>query len=189
MNHESGHHRKPTRRIKTGKNQFTEETVLAFFARYLDGLKWQYHRAAARPALDSGYNGEGAVWNFNLTASETQPGLFLLGVNSFLPNKAPAALRPAIAEVLTRINAELSLGCFELDYPRGEIRFRTSVVLPGGDITPDIIQHLVQSNLCLMEERLPQIMAVLYGQATPEAALQPKAEPTGIKKTLRFELN
>lgn len=189
MNNEPGNHQKPIRRMKTGKNQFTEETVLGFFARYLDGLKWQYHRAAARPALDSGYNGAGALWNFNLTASETQPGLFLLGVNSFLPNKTPAALRPAVAEVLTRINSELSLGCFELDYPQGEIRFRTSVVLPGGDLTPGIIQHLVQSNLCLVEERLPQIMAVLYGQSTPEAALQPKAEPEGPKPKPRFEWN
>ena len=175
MKNEPRNHRKPTRPRKTAKGPFTEETVLAFFARYLDELKWNYHRALERPALYSGFNGDRAVWNFNMTASETQSGLFLLSVNSFLPNKAPVALRKAIAEVLTRINFELSLGCFEMDYPQGEIRFRTNVVLPGGDITPGIIEHLVRSNLCLVEERFPQITSVLYGQATPEAAIQPKA--------------
>ena len=151
---------------------FPEETALAFFARHLDELKWKYRRLSERPALFSGFNGDNVQWDFNLTAREVSLGLFQLGVNAFIPNKAVPARRVAITELLTRINFELSLGCFEMNLADGEIRFRTSVILPASDIAPGIVEHLLRSNICILDERYLQIMAVLYGGVSPEDALK-----------------
>jgi hypothetical protein len=175
--------------MKKSKDQteFTEETALAFFARHLDGLKWKYHRYPEKPVLYSGFNGDHVQWDYSLYARETGPGHFLLGVNSFIPTKTPADRRPAITELLTRINFDLSVGCFELDLADGEIRFRTSTILPGTDITPGIIEHLLRSNLSIVDERFPQIAAVLFSGASPEDALKPKESED--KSQPRFDFN
>lgn len=183
------HEPKVQNHTPTSESTFTEETALAFFARHLDELKWKYHRNSERPTLFSGFNGDNVQWDFNLTARETSPGLFQLGVNSFIPNKAVPTQRTAATELLTRINFELALGCFEMNLADGEIRFRTSVMLPATDITPGIIEHLLRSNICIVDERYPQIMAVLYAGVTPEHALKPKEEKTETKLEPRFDFN
>ena len=180
--------KKPMKKDRA-QTEFTEEIALAFFARHLDGLKWKYHRYPEKPVLYSGFNGDNVQWDFSLYARETSPGHFLLGVNSFVPNKTPLARRAAIMELLTRINFDLSVGCFELDLADGEIRFRTSIILTGADITPGIIEHLLRSNLSIVDERFPQITAVLYSDVTPVNALNLKRQISGVTPEPRFELN
>lgn len=124
-----------------------------------------------------------------MTAREMSPGVFQLGVNSFIPNKAILPRRPAAMELLTRINFELALGCFEMNLADGEIRFRTSVILPAADITPGIVEHLVRSNICIVDQRYPQIMAVLYSGVSPEDAFKHKEDKNEAKPEPRFELN
>jgi len=177
--------------MKRSKDQseFTEATALAFFARHLDRRKWQYHRSANYPSLFSGFNGDDVLWDFNMVARQKSDGDFLLAVSSFIPNKARPERRAAVAELLSRINWELALGCFEMNHADGEIRFRTSIVLPGADITDAIAENLVRSNLRIVEERLPQLLAVLYSDVTPEAALKPKPEKPAAGAEPRFDLN
>jgi hypothetical protein len=174
---------------KNGKSTFTEETALAFFSRLLDGQKWKYHRMDDRPILFSGFNGDDGLWDFNMFARERGEGLFLLGVNSYIPNKARPERRAACLELLSRINVELCLGCFEMDHEDGEIRFRTSVVLPAADITPGIVEHLLRSNLAIVDERLRQIMAVLYANTAPAEALKPRKEQGESAPQPRLDLN
>jgi hypothetical protein len=174
---------------KTDKTDFTEETALAFFARYLDGQKWNYQHLKDHPTLFCGFNSKDCLWDFNMCARQKGDGLFLLCVNSFIPNKALPDRRAAVAELLSRINSELLLGCFEMNRADGEIRFRTSVLLPGGDITSGIVEHLIKSNLAIVDQFLKQIMAVLYAHATPEEVLKPQEEKAEPKPAPRFELN
>jgi len=124
-----------------------------------------------------------------MTVRQTSGGLFQLAVNSFIPNKALPPRRPAAMELLTRINFELALGCFEMNLADGEIRFRTSVAIPGADITPGLVEHLLRSNICIVDERYPQIMAVLYAGVTPEEALKPKEKKTKTPSEPRFDFN
>lgn len=71
----------------------------------------------------------------------------------------------------------------------GEIRFRTSLMVTAVDITPGNVEHLLRSNLCIVDERYPQIMAVLYAGVTPEEALKPKEDKNEAETEPRFELN
>lgn len=171
------------------KTDFTEDAALSFFARHLDDQKWNYHRVAERPTLFSGFSGTDALWDFNMFARKKSDGLVLLGVNSFIPNKARPEQRAVCAELLSRINFELTLGCFEMNHQDGELRFRTSAVLPAGDITVGVVEHLIRSNLATVDERIGQIMAVLYGNMTPEEALKPIADKTQPAPEPRFDLN
>ena len=162
----------------------TEETALAFFARHLDQNQWSYNRFDEN-SLQSAFNGDDALWNFFMFAQDKGDGLFLLGVHSFIPIKTPAERRAACVELLNRINFQLNVGCFDLNPEGGEIRFRTSSIVAGSDITDGLVEHLIRSNLAIVDERLKPILAVICGNATPEQALASK--PTAPEQ--RFDLN
>jgi hypothetical protein len=63
------------------------------------------------------------------------------------------------------------------------------MILPGADITYAITEHLVRSNLCIVDERMLQIMAVLYSDVSPEEALKPKVEKPAAATEPRFDFN
>ncbi|MEI6076354.1 MAG: YbjN domain-containing protein [Verrucomicrobiota bacterium] len=172
--------------------EYSESDILAIFARHLDEAKWKYHYTQGQQAIFSGFNGKDALWDFSMIARAKNDGLFHLSVNSYIPNKAGLARQAAAAEIISRINWQLALGCFEMNHADGEIRFRTSLAIAGADITPDIIAHLIHSNLYIVDERLSQILAVLYSHKSPESVLQPKMDKSAIAKVKtqrRFELN
>ena len=169
--------------------EFTEETAIAIFARHLDELKWQYHRYNDQPVLFCGFNGVDALWDFNMVARAKNDGQFLLAISSFIPNKARPDRRVAVAEMLSRLNWELTMGCFEMNHADGEIRFRTSVMLPAADITDGIVKHLLGSNLAIVDERINQIMAVLYSSTSPEDAIKPKEAKADDNAQPRFDFN
>lgn len=167
----------------------TEQSALNFFAHHLDGLKWNYHQSKEHPILYSGFNGKDALWDFSMIARAKGEGMFHLSVNSFIPAKASPERRTAAAEIISRINWELTLGCFEMNHADGEIRFRTSVAIAGADITLGIISHLVHSNPCIVDERISQILAVLHSKKTSVETPEPEAMRPPIKPETRFEFN
>jgi hypothetical protein len=177
----------------TSKNnnspEFTEKDALAFLGRQLDQAGMSYHYSKNKKAIHSGFNGTDAIWDFSMYAAKKHDDIFLLGVNSFIPNHAPVERRLACAELLTCINYGLMVGCFEFNSKHGNIRFRTSVILPAGDITPGTVEQLMKSNLCIVDEYLHQILAVLHSNMTPEEAMKPREEKSENKPTRRLELN
>jgi hypothetical protein len=52
-----------------------------------------------------------------------------------------------------------------------------------------MVEQLVRSNLSIVDERMHQVMAVLYANVTLEEALKPKEEKTESKPGPRFEWN
>ena len=102
--------KKPMKKTKE-QTELTEETALAFFARHLDGLKWQYHRYNDQPVLFCGFNGVDALWDFNMVARAKNDGQFLLAISSFIPNKARPDRRVAVAVTLLKpFNANAACG-------------------------------------------------------------------------------
>jgi len=169
------------------KSEFIEQTALGFFARHLDGLNYPYHQTKNHPVLMSSHFGQDLYWDFNMIARANGNGQFCLSVNSFIPNRARLARRAAMAELICRINCELEFGCFEFDCMDGGIRFRTNIILPATDITAGIVEQLLRSNLSTVDERVPQLMDVLYAGVTPEEAVTPPE--TDNSSPPRFNLN
>lgn len=152
------------------KAEFTEEKALSFFARHLDDLNYPYRKSKKNPVLISSFHGEVVSWEFNVAARFKGDGVFHLSVNSFIPNNSRPERLAAVAELICRINYELRIGCFELNYTFGRILFRTDIILPGTDITSGIVEHLLKSNLSSVDERFLQIATVLHSNVTPKVA-------------------
>ncbi len=71
------------------------------------------------------------------------------------PIKAPVAVLPAVVEYITRSNFGLRIGCFELDYSDGEIRFKSSLDFEGEALTPASIRNAIYPAVHTMDFKMP----------------------------------
>ena len=58
---------------------------------------------------------------------------------SYLPVNAPPEKLTQVAEFVARANRGMRIGNFELDYDDGEIRYKTSIDVEGGDLSDKMI--------------------------------------------------
>ncbi|MGH9068982.1 MAG: YbjN domain-containing protein [Acidimicrobiales bacterium] len=148
------------------------ERVLAAFGRFFEVDDWPAQPVPGQALLRVDYEGRTTRWPCYARGVDPE-GLAIF--YSLDPVPVPAARRPAIAELLTRINYHLPVGNLEMDHEDGEVRMRTSLVLGDAELTVDLLRALVGANVMLMDRYLPAIIAVATGNAEPEAAFRAAA--------------
>jgi len=153
------------------------------FIEFFDKQGWGYTQASDKPVIRTGFNGDNGQWLCVASVGQKDEYLMFL---SLLPCKAQSRRRAACAELLTRINYGLSHGCFEMDVEDGEVRFRTTLPLVSPQASPELVEHLVFSNLHAVDHFFGAIMQVLYAGVSPKAALKAPASP---EPAPRFQLN
>jgi hypothetical protein len=146
------------------------DTAISFFKE--DG--WSFTQLEEQPILRLGFQGENGQWSCYAQAREEQAQLLFYSV---CPMNAPGDRRPAVAELLTRVNYGLFIGDFELDMDDGEVRYKTSIDVHGDRLSPALVRPLVYANVLMMDRYLPAIMSVIYGDVPPAEAVA-KAEGT-----------
>jgi hypothetical protein len=160
------------------------KSAIEAFTEFFNKQGWSYNQASDRPVIHTGFTGDNGRWNCVAIVGPQDEHLLFL---SLLPCKAASTRRAACAELLTRINFGLTHGCFEMDFEDGEIRYRTSASLASGEASPELVEHLVFSNLCTVDRFFGVIMKVIYADVAPKSALNP--EKRRKPSTSRFELN
>lgn len=88
------------------------------------------------------------------------------------PTKIPNKKRQTIAEVLTRANFGMAIGNFEMDLDEGEVFYKVGIDVENGQLTPALVENMVYACVFTMEKYFPAIMAVLYGDASPQDAIK-----------------
>lgn len=89
-----------------------------------------------------------------------------------LPVSAKECLR-AMAEFITRANYGLHMGCFELDFRDGEIRYKMSISNTALKANPDREMSLVMTVPCgTIDTYASGIIGVLSGYEEPEEAVK-----------------
>ena len=147
------------------------DAVIAFF----NQNQWVYTRQEDQPILQMRYQGENGDWLCTARARE-DVGQFLF--YSILAMGVPPKKRQAVAEFLTRVNFNLLLGNFEMDFTDGEIVFRTYGLASGArGLAVETIGQLIFSNVLMMDKYLPGILAVMSLNISPEEALRRMTEP------------
>lgn len=79
-----------------------------------------------------------------------------------------------MAEYLTRVNSDIVIGNFELEFGDGEIRYKTSIDVEDDRLSFALIKQLVYANVTMMDEYISGIMSVIYTGVSPEVALNQK---------------
>ncbi len=130
---------------------------------------WNFRQLEGKPILQMGFSGDNGSWACYARARDEQEQFIFY---SIMETKVPEDKRQAIAEFITRANYGMVIGNFEMDFSDGEVRYKTSIDVEGGELTTTMFKNLVYPNVRMMDRYLPGIMRVIYGGATPEEAIQ-----------------
>ena len=93
-------------------------------------------------------------------------------IYSYYPIRIPESRRPAVAELLSRINIAIWLGCFAMDWRDGEVSIRTSMPVADGEFTDQQLERLFYANLGLADRHLSGVCAVAFGNVPPALAIE-----------------
>jgi hypothetical protein len=135
---------------------------------YLTEDDWKFNVVKDDTALMLSFRGEAGSWQCFATVDEEKQWFTFY---SILPSNVPEEKRVEIAEFITRANYGLIIGNFEMDYGDGEVRYKTSVDVEGGELSPKMIENLMRANLMTMDRYFAGVMGVLYGDRDPAEAI------------------
>ncbi|MGK7908795.1 MAG: YbjN domain-containing protein [Synechococcus sp.] len=140
------------------------ETVVSFFKTN----KWPIAQVEGKTSLQLAFQGENGQWTcYAITHEERQEFVFY----SLCPVNVPDKQRLAMAEFLTRVNYGITIGNFEMDLDSGEIHYKTSIDVEGDRLSTTLVRQVVYTNIAIVDRYLPGIMAVIYGDVSPNEAL------------------
>lgn len=88
-----------------------------------------------------------------------------------MPVRAPANMRLAVAEYITRANYGLRIGNFELDFDDGEVRYKSSLDFEGVELTNGLIRNTIYPAVQTMDRYLPGVLSVIFGGKSAEEAI------------------
>jgi hypothetical protein len=148
--------------------------VTAALANFFEADGWPAVFDTDRECFRVGFEGTQAAWVCLAYALDDDEQLVFY---SIAPVHADEAHRAAVAEYLTRANAGLILGNFEMNYATGEVRFKTSIDAEGTGLSPPLIRHVLYANVQAMDRYLPGLMLVLADGAAPQAAIERVERP------------
>ncbi len=147
-----------------GSSRGVFDTVLQFFRED----DWKFRQIEGRPILQMGFAGQNGSWMCYAQAQDDRQRFIFYSV---MESKVPPDKRQAVAEYLTRANYGLILGNFEMDFSDGEVRYKTSIDIEGGQLASQMIRTMVYTNVLMMDKYLPGIMSVIYGGISPADAV------------------
>jgi hypothetical protein len=144
-------------------------SLLSAIIEFFTSEDWSFNKVKGESGLRLQYQGENGVWNCLAQVREEQNQLVFY---SIAPISFPEAKRLPGAELLTRLNHNLWIGNFEMDFSTGGIRFKTS--LDFADLEPDdsLIRQLVYTNVETMEKYLPKLQVMVEQSISATDLLQ-----------------
>jgi hypothetical protein len=175
-------------RINHDTNNFRNDSILTQAIHFFTEDDWQFTKLQGESSLSLRFQGENGTWNCYARAREEQQQFVFY---SLCPIATPEGKRMAIAHFLTLANYGTLIGNFELDFTDGEIRYKTSIDVEGDRLTPALIKRLIYTNVAMMDQYLPGILAILEQEATPEQAIhlieQPVSSPQASLPDANFQ--
>lgn len=84
------------------------------------------------------------------------------------PVPAPLDQADPVMRYITRINAGLSVGNFELDLDDGGVRMKTAVAVDAEHLTDQVIERQVATAITAMDHFLPGLLRVAFGDSDPD---------------------
>lgn len=157
-----------TNLFNTDSDHASDHSITNATIAFFTNDDWTFTKIQGQPILQMGYQGKNGKWMCYARANEAPQQLAFY---SICPAVVSEERRSAIVEFITRANCGMVIGNFEFNFSNGEIFYKTSIDVEGDRLTPALIQRLVYTNVAIMDDYLPRILAVLDEQATPEAAL------------------
>ncbi|MBX9680538.1 MAG: YbjN domain-containing protein [Gemmataceae bacterium] len=147
---------------------------------FMDKEEWKYEILEGETTIRFHFKTKtGRLLCFGDVEEDKQFVLFY----SYLPVNVPDDKLVEIAEFLTRANRGIRIGNFEMDYDTGEICYKTSLDIEGGDLTHKVMDNLLRANLSTTDRYFRGIMEVIFGDKEPAEAIQSIEKPGSRRNT------
>ena len=143
------------------------EPLLSIMTSYLKEISWEYQRFPSHTLIRMGFEGRSGNWYCFVRSYEQDERLV---VYSICPVRCAEAQRENLAIFLTLANYGLIIGNFEMNWDNGELRYKTSVDVEGGELTMTMCQQLLQTNCAVMDRYFAALLGVIHGQLSPSEA-------------------
>jgi hypothetical protein len=146
--------------------------MAGIFSRLIDFMEeeeWKYEIVEGETVLRFNFTGSAGRLLCYADVEEDKDWLIFY---SYLPVNAPPEKMQAMSEFITRANRGMRIGNFELDYEDGEIRYKTSLDIEGGELTNKMIDNLLRANLSTMNRYFPGMMELIYSDKAPKDLVQ-----------------
>jgi hypothetical protein len=131
--------------------------------------QWNY-RILDQRVIKAGYHGERGTWVCHALL-DLEEGRERFLFYSMLGLEISPAQRPVVIEYITRANCGLTIGNFEMNVDTGEVRFKTSMVVPAGGLSVTVVRSLAYANVHTIDRYFPGVLAVVLGGQSPAGAL------------------
>lgn len=147
-----------------GSDQALIDVVLQFFQED----QWNYQKIENKPIIRAGYRGERGTW-ICYARLDRENGAFLF--HALMGLNIPPQQRGAVAEYLMRVNVNLPVGGFEIDFEHGDVRYKAGIFIPDDALNVSMVRTIAYASLRMMDHYFPGVLSVVHGGLSPEAAL------------------
>lgn len=142
-------------------------TIRSIVTHFLDNQAWSYHHMNDNEAITFNLNVDGRNHRLVFDIREEMSVLMLYVLH---PEGVVEEKRSTIADYITRANYGLMLGNFEIDFADGDLRYKISIDVEGGELSEAIVMNMVQAALGSVNRHYSGLMAVQYGGLSAIAA-------------------
>lgn len=87
-----------------------------------------------------------------------------------IPFIIPEETRLAVAEFVVRANFGSQFETIEVDLDTGAFHVRTSMIMDGGELSGDMVKHMLFGPMNWLEKHLPGIVGIAVGSLSPAEA-------------------
>lgn len=135
---------------------------------------WKFEAVPDTTILRMGFKGDNGNWTVLAQSKEDYEQVFIYSVWT---SNVSEDKRAAAAEYVTRANYGLPIGGFEMDLNDGEVRYKTSIDIEGGELTPTMIKNLLYLNVLTFDKYLGGLNKVVFGGVAAADAIKEIEQP------------
>ena len=126
---------------------------------YMEEEDWKYEILEGETIIRFHFKGTAGRL---LCYGEVDEEKYWLIFYSYMPVNVPPEKMIDAAEFVARANRGMRIGNFELDYDDGEMRYKTSLDVEGGELSGKMIDNLLRANLSTINRYFTGLMELIY---------------------------
>lgn len=149
-------------------------TAYETLIQHLDTRELRYRADHNAGSICVDFRGEVGTYRVIATVDDEDEVFEVFGC---VPVRVPEGARRSVAETLMRANHGLRFGKFEMDFGDGEIRFQMAHALTDGVLGDSVIARTFAAAVIMLDQYLPAVLSVIYGNELPEEAIRLVEEP------------
>ena len=149
----------------------SSDRIEGFLVKIRDWLTrndWTFENAEDASYIRTGVQGKHARFRIVLGVRGEGPTFLCFALYDF---NVPSPRRPAAADLVNRINYTSLVGNFEMDFDDGELRYRVTFPLDGGELADDQVERCLVVAAMMADRFYPAWMSLIHAGLPPGAAL------------------